>query len=52
MEKLKKKVITTLSDIKLEFDQTKKSLNKSLDHRDEQPSARKIEIPVVNLEKE
>jgi hypothetical protein len=47
MEKLKKKLITTLSDVKLEFNQTKKSLNKGLDHKDEPPSSRKTEIPVI-----
>ena len=47
MDKLKKKVITSLSDIKLEFNQTKKSMNKSLDHKDEPPSYRKTEIPTL-----
>jgi len=47
MGNLKKKVMTFLSDIKLEFNQTKKSLNKSLDLKDEPLSFRKTEIPAL-----
>jgi len=43
MDNFKKKVMKYLSDIKLEFNQSKK-YNKSLDLKDEPPSFRKTEI--------